>query len=273
MSQLWQILLIQPLLNTLIGIYRFTGNLGLTIILLTIGLRLALNPLILPSLRLNKKMQELAPELAKLKVKFKDDKQGLVTAQAQLYKDHGANPASGCLPQIIQLLILIALFSVFNSILLTNGDELAGKLNPSLYSFNQLAPDFRLSSNFLYLNLTQPDTINIPGIPFAVPGIFLLLSALAQLISSKMMTPIVSSEQKIAQKTSGSTDDTLVEAQQQMLFMFPLMTLFIGYKFASGLVLYWLIFSIAGIIQQYNISGWGGALPWLKKLHLVKSTQ
>src|SRR3972149_9808322 len=135
MSQLWQLLLTQPLLNALIGLYRFTGNLGISIITLTIGLRLALTPLILPSLRLNKKIQELAPELAKLKEKYKGDKQGLITAQAQLYKEHGANPASGCLPQIIQLLILIALFSALNSVLRPNGASVADHLNPVLYSF------------------------------------------------------------------------------------------------------------------------------------------
>jgi len=271
MAQLWQLLLTQPLLNLLIGIYRFTGNLGVSIIALTIGLRLALTPLILPSLRLNKKIQELAPELAKLKEKFKDDKQGLISAQAQLYKDHGANPASGCLPQIIQLVILIALFSVFNNILRTDGNGLATKLNTDLYSFNQLESTTRISTDFLYLNLTQSDTIKVSGLPFALPGLFLIFSALAQLLNSKMMMPVVSSEKKIAEKSAGSTDDAMVEALQQMLYLFPLMTLFIGYKFPSGLVLYWFIFSLASVIQQYNISGWGGASSWLKKLNLIKS--
>jgi len=273
MSQLWTLLLTQPLLNVLVGLYRFTGNLGVSIITLTIGLRLILTPLILPSLRLNKKIQELAPEMAKLKEKFKNDKQGLITAQAQLYKEHGANPASGCLPQIIQLLILIALFSVFNTILRSDGNGLAAKLNPSLYSFNQLDPGFHISPNFLYLNLTKSDTIKIPGLPFAIPGLFLIVSALAQLFNSKMMMPVVATEKKIAEKSPQSTDDAMVEAQQQMLYMFPLMTLLIGYQFPSGLVLYWLVFSLASIVQQYNISGWGAAAIWLKKLNLIKSRQ
>jgi YidC/Oxa1 family membrane protein insertase len=271
MSQLWHLLLTQPLLNALIGLYRITGNLGLSIITLTIGLRLALTPLILPSLHLNKKIQELAPEMAKLKEQYKNDKQGLITAQAQLYKQHGANPASGCLPQVIQLLILIALFSVFNTILRSDGTGLADKLNPSLYSFNQLEPEFQVSRSFLYLDLTKSDTIKVPGLPFALPGLFLVLSALAQLVNSKMMMPLVSVEKKIAQKSPQSTDDAMVDAQQQMLYMFPLMTLLIGYQFPSGLVLYWLVFSLASIVQQYNTSGWGAAAVWLKKLNLLKS--
>src|SRR3990170_3665223 len=122
MIELWNLLLFHPLLNALIFLDRLTGNFGWSVILLTVVLRLAMTPLVLPSLRLSKKMQELAPELAKLKEKFKDDKTALMTAQAELYKQHGANPASGCLPQIIQILVLIALFNAFNSVLHNNGD-------------------------------------------------------------------------------------------------------------------------------------------------------
>ena len=257
MSQLWNLLLTQPLLNALVGIYSFTGNLGVSIITLTIGLRVLLTPLILPGLRLNKKIQDLAPEMAKLKEKHKDDKQGLVAAQAQLYKEHGANPASGCLPQIIQLLILIALFSVFNNILRSDGNGLSDQLNPSLYEFNRLESGVHISRDFLGKDLTLPDTIRVAGLPFALPGVFLILSALVQLLNSKMMTPVVATEKKIAEKTSASGDDAMVEVQQQMLYMFPLMTLLIGYQFPFGLVLYWLIFSIASVIQQYNVTGWG----------------
>src|SRR3989344_3268254 len=109
--QLWNTLLFHPLINALIGFYKLTGNLGWSIVFLTISLRLLMTPLILPSLKISKKMAELSPELSKLKETFKNDKQGLVSAQAELYKKHGANPASGCLPQIVQLLVLIALFN------------------------------------------------------------------------------------------------------------------------------------------------------------------
>lgn len=231
-----------------------------------------MTPLVLPSLKLSKKIQELAPELAKLKEKFKDDKQGLVTAQAQLYKEHGANPASGCLPQVVQLLILIALFSVFNLILKAGSEPLADKLNPQLYSFNKLPGDFHVNSSFLYLNLTKPDTFSLPGLPIPLPGLFLILSALTQLINSLMMNPVYKSEKKVAEKTKESSDDAMVEAQKQMSYMFPLMTLFIGFQFPSGLVLYWTVFSIFSSIQQYFVSGWGGLKPWLIKLNLIKSS-
>ncbi|OGD06010.1 hypothetical protein A2379_02865 [Candidatus Amesbacteria bacterium RIFOXYB1_FULL_47_13] len=267
MRELWNLLLFHPLINSLIALYKVTGNLGWAIIILTVILRLAMTPLILPSLKLGKKMQELAPELAKLKEKFTGNKQGLALSQAELYKQHGANPAAGCLPQIIQLVVLIALFSALNSVLKPNGAGLVEHLNPLLYSFNRLDSDFHLSTKFLYLDLTKPDVSRVPSIPIPIPGIFLLLSAFVQLISSKMMLPVVNREKKLAQKTPQASDDAMVDAQQQMLYLFPLMTLVIGFQFPSGLVIYWFIFSAVSIIQQYYATGWGGLTPWLKKIH------
>ena len=268
MSQLWDLLLYQPLLNFLIGLYKLTGNLGWSIVLLTIGLRLAMTPLVIPSLKITKKVQELAPEIAKLKEKYQNDKQGFITAQAELYKQHGANPASGCLPQVVQLLVLIALFSVFNAILKIDGGSAADRLTPSLYSSTPTPADLELSPRFFYLDLTRPDTFKLPGVPFGLPGLFLLLSALTQLLSSKMLAPVVTAEKKVAAKTSGSTDDAMVEVQQQMMYMFPLMTLLIGYSFPSGLVLYWFVFSAVSMLQQYFITGWGGLEPWVKRYGL-----
>jgi len=265
MINIWNTLLFHPLLNLLIGFTRLTGSLGWSIISLTLFLRLIMTPVILPSLRLGKKMQELAPELAKLKEKFKDDKAGLLTAQTALYKQHGASPASGCLPQVIQLLVLIALFNALNFVIKENGN-LTSRLNPVLYNFNQVPQNFQPNGRFLYLDMAKPDVFRIPNIPIPLPGLFLLLSALTQFISSKMMAPEVAREKKIAAKTETSTDDAMVEVQQQMLYMFPLMTLLIGFQFPSGLVLYWLTFSFVSAIQQYYATGWGGLTPWIRKL-------
>ena len=270
MIQLWNLLLYHPLVNALVWLTVFTGNLGLGIIALTVLLRLAMTPLIIPGLRLNKKIQELAPEIAQLKAKHKDDKQTMAIAQAELYKSHGANPAAGCLPQIIQLIVLIALFNALNSLLNTNGTDVATKLNPLLYATNQLPADLALSTRFLYLDLIKPDVIRLPGLPIPLPGLFLILSAVVQLVSAMMMLPHVAASQKIAAKTPASEDDAMVSAQKQMLYMFPVMTVIFGFQFPSGLVLYWLVFSLIAAVQQYLITGWGGLTPHLRKLHLLK---
>ena len=87
MIELWNFLLYEPLLNALIFLYGVLfNNFGLAIIVLTVALRLVLVPLTLPSLRAAKKMKELAPELEKLKAKYKDDRQKLAKAQMELYR-------------------------------------------------------------------------------------------------------------------------------------------------------------------------------------------
>jgi len=86
-----------------------------------------------------------------------------------------------------------------------------------------------------------------------------------------MMAPVIKEEKKIAKKTEGSTDDMQVAMQSSMTYMFPLMTLVLGLNFPFGLVLYWSLFSLWQLIQQYQTSGWGGLTPWLLKLGLVKS--
>ena len=269
MLQLWNTLLLFPLTNLLIGLTRLTGNFAWAIILATLILRFALTPLIIPGILLGKKMQELSPELSALKVKFKGNQAGLATAQSELYKQHGLNPSSGCFPQIIQLLILIALFNALNFIIKANGN-LVKDINPRLYSFNKLPENFNFSSRFWYLDMTKPDVFRLPNLSLPLPGIILLLSALTQLLSAKMLAPVISAEKKLALKTSTETDDAMVAAQEQMLFMFPIMTIVFGYQFPSGLVIYWLIFSLISMYQQYRVLGWGGAKPWLQKLRLIK---
>ena len=271
MNNLWNLLLFHPLVNALIFLAHYTGNLGWSIIWLTVGLRLVMTPLIIPSLKSGKKMAELAPELAKLKTQYKDDKKGLVTAQAQLYKQHGFNPASGCLPQIIQIVVLIALFNAFNSVLQPNGADLVSKLNPLLYANNQLAADFKLSTKFYNLDLTKPDVVRLANLPLPVPGLLLLFTGLIQLLSSKMMLPAVKKLETQADKTEDTTDDMMAATQTQMLYMFPVMTIIFGYQFPSGLVLYWLVFSVVSMFQQYTVTGWGGLTPWLVRLRLIKS--
>src|SRR4030067_917345 len=119
---IWDALLITPLTTALLFFYHLLGsNLGPSIIALTVALRLLLFPLTLPSLRSMKVQRDIKPELDRLKDKYKGDRQKLATAQMELFKQKGVNPLSGCLPQILQLVILFALSRVFISILQNGG--------------------------------------------------------------------------------------------------------------------------------------------------------
>lgn len=254
MTNIWQLLLYQPILNALIFLYKVLfSNLGLAIIALTVLIRAVLSPIMNQQLRSAKKMQELSPELAKLKEKFKDDKQKLAQAQMELYKQNGVNPASGCLPQIVQLIILISLYQAFNLVIKPDGLEVVKKLNESLYTFNKLPEVAALNLNFLYLNLSKPDLFHIPNF-VGIPGFFVILATVFQFLSSKMMAPVVSKEQKLALKTESKTDDMAGSMQKQMLYMFPLMTLIFGYSMPSGVMLYWFVFSLFSFLQQFIIN-------------------
>jgi len=258
---MWNTLFYQPLVNALIFFYQFLGqNLGLAIIGMTLFIRGALTPLTLPSLKSAQKLKELQPELEKIKKKHGKNRQAFAQEQLKFYQKHGVNPAAGCLPQIVQIIVLIALFQAFNQVLAPNGDIIAN-LNNVLYEPLKLAKDFSLNTKFLYLNLSQPDVFNISGFKLGplninkFPGIFLILAAVSQFVSSKMMMPATKAAEAKAEKTKEQADDMAAAMQQQMLYFMPVMTLFIGLRFPSGLVLYWLTFSIFMLIQQL----------WMKK--------
>ncbi|MDZ7586946.1 MAG: YidC/Oxa1 family membrane protein insertase [Patescibacteria group bacterium] len=253
---MWNTIFYHPLLNALIFLYNLLGqNLGWAIIGLTLLIRGVLTPLTLPSLKSGQKMKELQPEINKLKEKYGKDKQVFAKKQLELFQSHGVNPAAGCLPQIIQMVVLIALYQAFNLVLQSDGN-LVVNLNKILYAPLQLSQGFVLNTNFLYLNLTQPDLFSIPALKIAsfsldkLPGIFLILAAAVQFLSSKLMLPAAKTAAVKAAKTKETTDDLATSMQTQMLYLFPLMTLFIGFKFPSGLVLYWLVFSLMMLVQQ-----------------------
>lgn len=263
-------LLVQPLTNGLFFFYQIMGqNLGVAITTFSLALIFALRPLTRPYMDSMKKIKDLAPQVDKLKKKYGTDRLKFSQAQAELYKQKGINPSAGCLPYLLQIVILIALFNVFNTTLRSNGDTIT-KVNELLYPQLQLAQDSTLNSKFLFFDMTKPDTFNVPGLPFALPGILLILAALSQFVSVKVTAPYVAEEAKLAKKTKTQEDDIQVAMSQSMTYTMPLMTIFFGMSFPSGLALYWFIFSLVNTINQIKTSGWGGLTPFIRRLGLVK---
>ncbi len=263
---IFKLLLVQPLTNGLFLFYKFLGqNLGVAILTFSIFLIFALKPLTKPYLESMKKIKALEPQLAKLKAKYGTDKVKMSQVQADLYKQNKINPTAGCLPYVLQFAVLIALFRVFTTALSSDGSATA-KVNELLYPALKFAQGHILNTHFLYLDISRPDTFNIPGIPFALPGLFLILATIAQFISVKITAPYIEAEKAVAKKTKTDTDDMQVAMQQSMTYTLPLMTLIFGLKFPSGLALYWLVFSIVNVWQQVSMSGWGSLTPIVKKL-------
>lgn len=234
-------ILCKTILNALIFFYEILfSNMGLAIIAVTLLIRFLLAPLLSKSLLNAQKMRELSPKLSKLKKKYKGDQKKFLQAQADLYRENGINPAAGCLPQVVQIVVLIGFFAALSALLRSEQSYLDSLLYPFVSSFGIE----KLNTQFLYLDLAQPDTFKIPSIPVPLPGFLLIASVVVQFVSSKMMLPQAEKQQKRAAETKGSLDDVLASSQQQMIYLFPLMTLIIGIGFPSGLVLYWFTLSL-----------------------------
>ena len=236
------------LYQALIFFYHlFGGNLGLPIIAITLITKFITMPLVIPSMKSAKKMQALKPELDRLKEKHKDKKE-LQVAQMALYKERGINPAAGCLPQIVNIIILISLYQVFMDFI--KQPSIGGVL---------------VNPHFLYLDLTKPDHTYIMPI----------LAGLTQLIFSLMMqagaeSHVLSPKKKDEKKKEEDNLEMAQSMTQQMVYMMPLMTVIISLNFQSGLILYWVASTIFSIVQQYYFSGLGGLKPILLKLRVIK---
>ena len=250
LKQSWNLFLYQPLLNSLLFFAVWTGSLGWAVIIVTVLLRLLLLPFSWSSLRAAVKMRQFAPELARLKKKYRHDKQGLAKAQMEFYRQKGINPAGGCLPQIIQILVLIALYQAFRQVL-GSGQNLTAMAH-LFYPFLHLPTAAHFSRHFWYLDLQKPDMIYLGRLP--LPGIFLWGAALTQYLGDKAMMPAAAEEEKEAKRkggTGGEMEEMMAGFQKQSVYLFPLMTLLFGFGFPSGLVLYWFVFSLLSWLQTW----------------------
>ncbi|MBI5254799.1 membrane protein insertase YidC [Candidatus Falkowbacteria bacterium] len=227
-TMLYHLVLYKPIFNALIFLYNIIPghSLILAITILTILIKLVLMPLSAYSLKSQRAIQELQPKLEELKKKFKDDKQALAKATMELYKESKVNPASSCLPLLIQFPFLIAVYQVFRSGL-TNANF------ADLYSFvaNPGAID---ASFFGILNLSKPSVI------------LAVITGLAQYVQTKMLTV-----KKAKPKVEGAKDENmLADMNKSMQYFMPFMTVLIGISFPAGLVYYWLLTTILTIVQQ-----------------------
>lgn len=255
-----------PVLNILVlilhglNVISIPGAFGFAIIILTILIRLIIWPLMGAQLKSAKKMADLKPHLDDLKRKHKDNKQALAAAQMSLYKEHGVNPAAGCLPMLLQFPVLIALYQTIFAFF--SSSEGLAKINSSLY-FPWLHLNEVPSLLFFGLNLADKPTT---GLLILIP----LFTAALTFLQSKMMmhSPVKNypSDSPKEKKEKEGMEDTMSAMQGQMMYMMPVMFGFFAFQFPIGLALYWNILTIVSIIQQYFISGWGGLDSWIKIL-------
>jgi YidC/Oxa1 family membrane protein insertase len=258
----WDAFLVHPLMAIALFFLSLTRDFGLAIILLTVAIRLAVYPLYVTQIRSQRAMQELAPVMNDLKKKYPKDRQRFAEEQMKLYKERGVNPAAGCLPLVLQLPILFALYSALVQLGCGLGHSLGASCLTSLT--HDEAQQILLS--FLPNPIAEGGTLDtsahwIPWLnglherdPFLVLPI---VAGVAQLVASVMAMPA-----KPVQ-----SDDPNQKMFQSMAYTFPLMTVFLGASFPAGLTLYWIATTAFQIVQQYFVSGWGQLpkfLPFLR---------
>lgn len=221
--------LYRPLLNGLILLYEYIPghDFGIAIIILTLIIRSLLYPSSIRGVRSQKALADLQPKIKEIQEKYKNNKEEQTKLLMELYKKEKINPFSGCLPLLLQLPILIAMYQVFLRGLHPEA------LSQSLYSF---VPHPGII-NFSFLGL-----INL-----AEPNIFLaFLAGFLQFYQLKIST---ASKKNV----KGKTTDFSKTMQQQMLYFLPAFTVFIVWKFGSIIGLYWIISILFSIGEQYIV--------------------
>lgn len=248
------------------------GALGFAIILLTITIKLVMYPLNTSQLKSAKKMQELNPHLSNLRTKHKGDSKMLHSETMKLYKDHGVNPAAGCLPLIVQIVILMfGLYPVFDQVLKLPSSQVVSEINKIVY-FDWLHLTRVWDPNFFGIPLGKTPAqllSTMPVVALAIP----LLTALFQFVQSKMMfsTP---PQTALVKKSSGKEEkkepDFATTFQTQSLYIFPFIIGITAFSFPFGLALYWNTYTVFGILQQYHVQGLGGLQSWVDRYPLLK---
>ncbi len=228
MVHLFQVIFYQPIFNLLIFFYdAIPGkDIGISIILLTILVKLILWPLSAKALKSQKALADIQPKVEELKKQYAGKKDELAKAMMALYSKEKVSPASSCVALVIQLPVFIALYRALASGLKSSGFELLypfvknpGTIHPSLLGFLDLAA---------------------PSVALA------LLAAITQYFQAKMM---VTRQQP--KGTPGAEDEQVLAAvNKQMVYMMPAFTLFLGFKLPGGLALYWFMTNLLAVAQQ-----------------------
>ena len=261
----------QAMFIIMVAVYEFLYTVGFpaaiawAIVVLTLVVRAVLIPLYRKQLVSQRRMQLLQPELNEIKKRFKGDAMKIRMAQQELMRERGVNVLAGCLPLLLQLPLLFIMYSVIQNgltnvdptamltvagvqvvpLTCTNVDPATGMPNAALGPCIDTVIPFLGTS----IDVSQPSTI------FAVAGfgisILAILSALLQLVQSRMMLPAA----------DPTNDDPNVRVQRQMMLFLPIISVVYGGFLPAGLFIYWIVATIFSIVQQYLIVGWGSMFP------------
>lgn len=254
---MWDTLIIEPMINTLLWIYSLSWeSFGLAIILFTLLIKLITHPLMVQQIKGSQKMQDLQsdPRYKEIMKKYKDEPDKRNAEQAKLIQELGINPFASCLPLFIQLPIIFGLYQAIMKALAVTPLQLAD-LYRHVYPFINITELIPLNSKFLWMeNLNQPERLYILG--FGVPTMAILVT-ITTYLQQKLMSPGT---------PSGGSDATAQTMQAMNIYM-PLLMGYFAYSFSAGLAVYFVASNVVGILQYAALGklNWRNLLPGAKK--------
>jgi YidC/Oxa1 family membrane protein insertase len=258
----------------LVALYNLTGDIGTAIILLTIIMRTLLIPVFRAQIVSQRRMQMLQPELRAIQQRYKGDRAKISEQQMLLYRERGINPASGCLPAVLQLVLLLPMYQVFMQGL--KAPDISSMLHP--FGIQVVSVQCMDPGN-PYVPCINPDIpwlawlpkidngFQMPGYPGGLPSnqpeifvivlagmglglsLLALVSALLQLVQTRMMM------------NRGPSADATQSTQNRLFLLMPAFSLIYGAILPAGLFIYWITTTIFSIVQQFLINGYGGLFP------------
>ncbi len=287
-----------PLFNLLVALFQIPFfDFALAIILFTLIIRTVLAPLFVRQIRSQKEMQRMQPLIREVQRKHKGNRQKVSEETMALYKEHGVNPAAGCLPIVLQMPILFALYQalirasgVIQGFTVNDGNRAAfealqsanvveaieGQTNNYQVAFEGACnlPEYSQLPQFLPLNCQLIDPIKLSGHVDTTVG-WLLGLDLAQIdtvfaiplfgtFALSLLAVIAAVLQFVQVKMTSprpNADDPTSGMTSTMTYTFPLLTIVWGGIFPSGLILYWIVYTAYLVVQQFLIMGWGNLFP------------
>jgi len=249
---IWNDVLVYPLLTLLIIAYDFVHDFGLAVVIVTVLIRLALYPLYVRQIRSSRGLQELAPALNDIKKKYGSDRAKLNEEQMKLYRERGVNPAGGCLPMLVFLPVLIAMYSAFQQAPKFDGaalQEIVHRYLPFIQVGIPLDSKIDMTAHWLPWIQAAGRDLSQSDPYFILP----VLSGALQLVASVMAMP----------RNPPKTDDPTQRTMQSMTYTFPLLTIVFFNSFPAGVFIYYITTTLFQIVQQYFVMGWGQLPRWL----------
>ena len=243
-SFLFHIIFYQPIYNLLVGLAAVipTNDVGLSIIIVTIVIRLITLPLMHKSVKSQRRMKEIEPQIEAIRAKHKGNSQEQGTQIMALYKEHGINPFSGFGALLIQIPIIYALFWVVRHLTIVPAE---------LYSFTPVPTTLNLI--FLgFLDITKASIV------------IAILAGIAQFFQAKLAIPKVDKSKAATEAPASFSGSFAKSMQTQTVYFLPIMIIFIGMTLPAAVSLYWVVNSAVGVAHELYVKRKAESLNALK---------